>query len=285
MVNYVTAHDNNTLFDKLRLSGITAQKAPQMVIQSNAIILTSQGISFLHAGVEFARSKPLPEGGYDHNSYESPDIVNQLRWDRKLQYIDVFEYYKALIQIRKTYNHFRIDSAEEILDRVTFLTTDQPLKNIAYEIAGRENEPDIIVAHVSNPTGGLSSVELPVGKTYRLLTNTIEANPNGIEDVSGTLYIPANTTMILVEKLDQDPSVTIKENQVSINVGETFNPASNVTINNPDATIYYSSFHNTNVTGRYVVTVSVQETYGKVTHYAYTLIVGTPPFNVTLTRG
>src|SRR5690606_8102866 len=79
MINYVTAHDNNTLFDKLRLSGITATKAPQMVIQSNAIILTSQGISFLHAGVEFARSKPLPAGGYDHNSYESPDIVNQLR--------------------------------------------------------------------------------------------------------------------------------------------------------------------------------------------------------------
>ncbi|TNF08827.1 MAG: type I pullulanase, partial [Bacillota bacterium] len=285
MINYVTAHDNNTLFDKLRLSGISATKAPQMVIQSNAIILTSQGISFLHAGVEFARSKPLPEGGYDHNSYESPDIVNQLRWDRKLQYNEVFEYYKALIQIRKTYNHFRIDSASEITDRLTFLTTDQPLKNIAYQIAGRVNEPDIIVAHVSNPTGGLSSVELPAGKTYTLLTNTLEANPKGIETVSGTLYIPANTTMILVEVTNETPSVTIKEAQVQINVGQTFDPASNVTINNPNATIYYSTFHNTNISGRYIVTVSVQETYGKVTHYTYQLIVGTPPFNVTISRG
>jgi pullulanase len=284
MINYVTAHDNNTLFDKLRLTGITAAKAEAMVIQANAIILTSQGISFLHAGVEFMRSKPLPEGGYDHNSYESPDVVNQLRWDRKLTYSHVFEYYKALIEIRKTYNHFRMNDASEILDRLTFLPTSQPLKNIAYEIAGRENEPDIIVAHVSNPTGSLSSVALPDGKSYQILTNTLEANPKGIETVSGTLFIPANTTMILVEVLDVDPSISINEANVSINVGETFDPSSNVTVNNPNATIYYSNFHQTNVNGRYVITVSVQETYGKVTHYTYLLTVGTPAFNVTLTR-
>ena len=84
MINYVTAHDNNTLFDKLRLTGVKNDITIELLqIQANAIILTSQGIPFLHAGVDFMRSKPT-DTGYDENSYESPDSVNQLRWDRKV---------------------------------------------------------------------------------------------------------------------------------------------------------------------------------------------------------
>lgn len=283
-INYVTAHDNNTLFDKIRLTGITATNAKPMVIQSNAIILTSQGITFLHAGVEFMRSKPLPSGGFDHNSYESPDSVNQLRWDRKLTYNDVFEYYKALIQIRKSYNHFRINDADEIRDRLTFLTTDQPLKNIAYEIKGRTNEPDIIVSHVSNAQGGLSALTLPAGKTYMILTNSLEANPKGIETVSDMVFVPSNTTMILVEVINETPAITIKQPVVNIAVGQNFDPLSNVTINRQGVTLYSSTFHQTDVRGRYVVTISAEETYGKVTHYTYILVVGTPTYNVNVIR-
>ena len=283
-INYVTAHDNNTLFDKLRLTGISIANAMPMVIQSNAIILTSQGVSFLHAGVEFARSKPLPTGGYDHNSYESPDSVNQLRWDRKLQYVNVFEYYKALIQIRKDYNHFRIDNANEIRDRLTFLSTDQPLQAIAYQIAGRTNEPDIIVVHAANPTGGLASINLPAGKTYTMLTNSFEANPKGVDTASNLLYIPSNTSMILVEKRDVGASVTVNQAEVNIAVGESFDPASNITINNPGVTLYFSDFHQTNVPGRYTITVAVVESYGKVSYVKYQLVVGTPAFNVTIAR-
>ena len=42
-----------------------------MQVQANAIILTSQGIPFIHAGAEMMRSKPKGESGYDENSYES----------------------------------------------------------------------------------------------------------------------------------------------------------------------------------------------------------------------
>ncbi len=79
-INYVSAHDNNTLYDKLKLTRVSSSLIDSIQIQSNAIILTSQGIPFLHAGVEIMRSKPNGTGGYDHNSYESPDSVNQLRW-------------------------------------------------------------------------------------------------------------------------------------------------------------------------------------------------------------
>jgi pullulanase len=215
-INYATAHDNHTLNDKLRITGITnVNTRKNMQIQSNAIILTSQGISFLHAGVEFMRSKPNPPGrtptndehavmGFIGNSYESPDVVNQLRWDQKALYHDVFEYYKGLIEIRNTYSHFRMDSAAEISSRLTFLTTDAGLQGIAYRIAGNPGEPDIIVIHSGNPSKGLTFVDLNDGKTYQILSTYEQIHPRGIDTISGSVFVPANTTMILVEQTTRD---------------------------------------------------------------------------------
>src|SRR5690606_16735837 len=119
---YISAHDNLTLHDKLVRSGITQlTQRKQLQIQANAVVLTSQGIPFLHAGVEMMRSKPLGNNQYEQNSYQSRDSVNQLNCARKLQYLDVFEYYTTLIHIRKTYPHFRMNTAAEIQARLQFL--------------------------------------------------------------------------------------------------------------------------------------------------------------------
>ncbi|MBU1141236.1 MAG: type I pullulanase [Firmicutes bacterium] len=279
-INYVSAHDNNTLYDKLKLTGVKSTIIEAEQIQANALILTSQGIPFLHAGVDFMRSKPAVSGGYDSNSYESPDSVNQLRWDRKAQYIDVFEYYKTLIAIRKTYSHFRMDSATEILARLQFLEANAGLQAIAYQIDGLDYEPDIIVVHSSNPAGGLAFVNLEAGKSYQVLTYTDVADINGIETISDVVYVPANTTVILVEVTDE--SITINASEVTIDKGEAFVPSSNVTVNNPNASIYYSNYFDTNIPGRYTITVAVVETYGAVKHYYFTLYVRGNMFNVTV---
>ena len=228
-INYVTAHDNHTLNDKLRITGITnVNTRKAMQIQSNAIVLTSQGIPFLHAGVDFMRSKPNPVGrtaktdehlvqGFIGNSYESPDVINQLRWDQKALHHDVFEYYKALIAIRKAYTHFRMDSADDILTRLTFLDTDAGQQAVAYKITGLQGEPEIIVVHSGSPSGGLTFVALEEGKEYLVLTNAIEANPEGIEVISDMLFVPANTTMILVEVVEAP--VTPDDPQPTSNTG------------------------------------------------------------------
>lgn len=281
-INYVSAHDNNTLFDKLRLTNITVSNAELLQVQSNAIILTSQGVPFLHAGVEFMRSKPLSGGGYDHNSYESPDSVNQLRWDRKHTYRAVFEYYKDLIQIRKDYQQFRMTSASEINSRITFLTTDQGNKAIAFKIEGTATQPEMIVIHSQKATGGLTQVNLTAGKTYRILTNLKDSNPNGLDVVSGIVFVPANVSMILVEVTDP---ITIKNELVKVGKGKNFNPASNITVNDASAVIHYSNFHDTNVPGFYAVTVSVKESFGKVTYYHYILQVTGGSFDVQLNQG
>lgn len=282
MINYVSAHDNNTLFDKLRLTNVSVKNAELLQVQANAIILTSQGIPFIHAGAEFMRSKPLSGGGYDHNSYESPDSVNQLRWDRKLTYVNVFEYYKDLIQIRKDYRQFRMPTASEITSRISFLPTNQGNKAIAFKISGTETEPEIIVVHSQKASGGLTEVVLTEGKTYKMLTTLQNSNSNGIETQSGTIYVPANTTMILVEETNP---ITIKKELVKVSKGMNFDPASNITIHDKTAVIHYSTFHKTNVPGFYLVTVSVKESFGRVSYYHYMLQVTGGSFGVTFNEG
>ncbi len=129
-INYVTAHDNNTLHDKLRLSSGTDEETfARMHRQSNGILFASQGVTFLHAGVEMMRTKPCVEpesgentcaGGFDHNSYRSPDQVNQLDWNWKSEHQDTFEYYRDMIELRKMKDVFRLDTQEAIAEALTF---------------------------------------------------------------------------------------------------------------------------------------------------------------------
>ena len=131
-INYVTAHDNNTLYDKLYLSSYeTLQNLIRMNRQANAIILTSQGISFLHGGEEILRTKPCVIGGdtcdsanqFDHNSYKSPDETNQINWQWKVTHLETFRYYQTLIALRKNKSVFRLESTEKIAQHL-FLIPD-----------------------------------------------------------------------------------------------------------------------------------------------------------------
>lgn len=280
-INYVTAHDNNTLYDKLKLTKVSSSDVEALQIQANAIILTSQGIPFLHAGVDFMRSKPDGAGGYDHNSYESPDSVNQLRWDRKLRYESVFEYYKTLIEIRKLYPQFRMNDANDIIANLEFLDTNAGFDGIAYKLTGASNVPDIIVIHSGNPSSILTGVTLDPDVTYNVLTNEDGADINGLTTVSGVVYVPENTTYILVENTGD--AISIKEDRVTISKGDTFDPASNVDILDDDATVYYSNYFDTSKPGRYTITVAVANPYSGYKMYYYTLFVEGQKYNVTLT--
>lgn len=100
-VNYCSAHDNNTLWDKLTLStNASIEEKILMQKQANCIILLSKGLSFLHGGVEICRSKPIGNK-LDENSYKSGNDTNMIRWENKIKYYDVFLFYKKLITFRK----------------------------------------------------------------------------------------------------------------------------------------------------------------------------------------
>ncbi len=97
-VNYVTCHDNYTLFDRIQAAGVTGgvNVYKKMAILANAVVLTSQGTAFLLAGEEFGRTK-----GGDHNSYQSPDSVNALDYTRKIRLPGVFDKYIELIKFKQ----------------------------------------------------------------------------------------------------------------------------------------------------------------------------------------
>ena len=99
-VNYVECHDNLTLFDKLDISLDTADLERVKLADKTAaaLVLLSRGAAFIQAGQEFLRSK---NGG--HNTYDQPDSVNSLKWDKLAENRDIAEYYRGLIAFRRRF--------------------------------------------------------------------------------------------------------------------------------------------------------------------------------------
>ncbi|MGD9886906.1 MAG: type I pullulanase [Bacilli bacterium] len=204
-INYVSAHDNNTLYDKLKLSTTYAQKQyiDEMQKQANAIVLTSQGVPFLHAGVEFMRSKPAVSGGYDHNSYESPDSVNQLRWDLKAEEINmsVFNYYKGLIALRKAHPAFRMATAQEVIDNVDFVYEDKQ-GIIAYTISNYANNDTWGTILVIHNNGNFLQLKLPEGEEgWNLVANGTKIGEETIKTYlgGGIISVLEHETLILYQ--------------------------------------------------------------------------------------
>jgi len=210
-INYVACHDNNTLHDKLYLtleaSGQT-DLVPALSKQSNAIVLTSQGISFILSGDEFLRTKPSDSGdGFDHNSYQSPDSVNQLDWALKADATgnDVFEYYKGLIELRKDHPSFRMPETQAVLDNLTFAYSD--LEGvIAYTITSDASGDDygtILVVHNANQKS--VRIKLPTGGGWVEVVNGETAGEDILATYLGgkTLKVTANSSYVLY----QDPSI------------------------------------------------------------------------------
>ena len=209
-INYVTAHDNNTLYDKLYLTleeDELLDLIPSMSKQANAIVLTSQGISFLHAGDEFLRSKPLENGnGFDHNSYESPDVVNQLRWDELVKEVnyDVFEYYQGLIALRKQHASFRMDQAQDIIDNLTFVYEDTT-GLIAYTIKNDASSDDLallMVLHNSNQKA--VRITLPKNGGWVEIVNGDDSGVTELTSYLGgqTIKLQPNSSYVLYQDVN-----------------------------------------------------------------------------------
>ena len=138
MIAYADCHDNHTLWDKLQLANPECSPEELMSMHKLALtlVLTSQGIPFLHAGTEFLRSKKGVE-----NSFESPDSINAIDWNLKFQYQDVYAYTKKLIELRKHYPEFWTPSAHP---KITFKEFDKDAKGLlSYQIEVDSNTPQI----------------------------------------------------------------------------------------------------------------------------------------------
>ena len=132
-VNYVSCHDNLTLWDKIGRSNAFDSEHDRisMDLLAQAIVLTSQGIPFLEGGAELLRTK---RG--NHNSYRAGDKVNQFEWRRKHEFREVFDYYRGLIELRRAHPAFRMTDAEQVRSALKFIPG--PPKVVMFELDGNE---------------------------------------------------------------------------------------------------------------------------------------------------
>ena len=106
VVQYISAHDNLTLWDKLAAVGRRGDyDAPdaELLAQNRlaaGIYLTCQGLPFMQAGEEWGRTK---HG--DHNSYKGPLATNRLDWTRahRPEFAALTAFYRGMLAIRRAY--------------------------------------------------------------------------------------------------------------------------------------------------------------------------------------
>jgi pullulanase len=192
-IAYVSCHDNHTLYDRLLNAHPDAVESEivKMHILANTVVLTSQAVPFLHAGVEFMRSK-----GGEENSYQSPDSVNQIDWSRKGQYPEVLKAYKDLIALRKAHPAFRLGSGAVMIERLTFLPSDASV--IAYTIQAPEGDAWAEVVLAFNGGDADMNIDLPDGEWELAWRGS--ASFAGAETLSGTATIPRKGSVIAFKK-------------------------------------------------------------------------------------
>lgn len=198
-INYVSCHDNYTLWDKLSVSCPEAseEKKKAMNRLCAAIVFTSQGVPFIQAGEEFLRSKPLPEKkGFAENSYNMPDAVNSIKWDNIHEYPDMIAYYKGLMALRKAHPVFRMQSEAEMTQNLCFLS-DTPENVVAYLLKGKgaDDTPENILV-IFNGNDEEILYNLPEGK-WKILVDDKTAGADGKKNISEKVDVEPLSTLVL----------------------------------------------------------------------------------------
>lgn len=180
VLNYVSCHDNYTLYDQL-VQTMDADRLPNAYTQADAIVFLAQGVPFIQEGEEFMRSKLDPETGkYSGNSYNVGDFINVMDYSLKIQHMDIFEKTRELIALRKSCDEFRLGSRQEIDEKLSEVSYDKGV--ISFTVG------DLLVIH--SASGG--SVELD--GSYEIVFSNTRPEYGA---VSGSVAVSANESVVL----------------------------------------------------------------------------------------
>lgn len=186
VLNYVSCHDNYTIKDRIISLGIKDETdIKKMAMLSNAIVLTSNGISFILSGEEFLRTKQGVE-----NSYNSSYKINELDYSLKLKNLDMFRNYQKLINLKKNVSDLCLDKTQNLLLGVDISTPSV----ISYQLDDVINHLQYKVYHVNGYRDGKPLLIDLSG--YKLYLDTI--NPRK-ELTSKTQLVPFETLIVYKE--------------------------------------------------------------------------------------
>ena len=193
MMSYVSCHDDMCLVDRLKSSipGISDDELIRLDLLAQTAVFTSQGVPFMLSGEELLRSKKGV-----HNSFESPDSINQLDWQNLQRYPQVFKFYQDLIALRKHHPAFRLGDAHLVRKHLEFL--DAPKGVVAFRLkdyAGRDDWRNIVV--ILNANREQVAVSLPKA-TYTIVCQNGAINEASTDKLSGhRAQIAPQSAMIL----------------------------------------------------------------------------------------
>ena len=223
-INYISCHDNLTFWDKLAISN--AEDSEETRIRMNklgsAIILTSQGVPFFQAGEEMLRSKPSAtvEGGFDENSYTSPDSTNSIKWSDKANVMDTYEYYKGLIAFRKAHGALRMAVTADIQSSLVFMSG-LDANVVGYTIENNANgDTAEKITVIFNGNADAVDVPLPAG-TWDICVNEKTAGTTSVGTAEGTVSVAGISAMVLVQGDDTIVKAEMKadnKNDTSVSV-------------------------------------------------------------------
>lgn len=210
-VNYLEAHDDHTFGDFIRIGNGELQEH-QVIINriENAkltdkhlalnklgalFLFTSQGITFIHEGQEWARSKVIADtdvpdahiGQIDHNSYDKDDETNWLNWDEKELNSELVDYYKGLIHLRKNYPEFRHSQPDDF----EFIDIGEQVA-LAYSLQNK-----LIVALNGDPVNDLK-IDLPDG-VWKVLVDGEKIDLTNNKTFSGDLLVKPTSGIVLIK--------------------------------------------------------------------------------------
>lgn len=193
-VQYVSAHDNLILWDKIEKAAPSADEATRLSMQRLAlgVVLTSQGMAFLHGGCDFARTKQ----GH-HNTYDAGDEINRFDWERKNRYEDLFRYVAGLVRLRREHPAFRMADAASVRRALAFVDESTlPSGVVAFTLDGRvagDAWPRILVAYNGEPIG--ATVSLPPGE-WKVVVDERRAGVETLRVVRGRMEVAPYSMLV-----------------------------------------------------------------------------------------
>lgn len=213
-VQYVEAHDNLNLYDKLKksLPNETEENLKKRVMLANSLVMFAHGMPFFELGQEFLRSK-----NGNANSYNAGDGDNSVKWDLVKTNEDAVEYFKALIKLRNEIPALRDSEYSDVNNNMHWIKSSDGINAFSVDNNGKT------YVFIFNANSGESTVNIGKGK-YRVRIADGKANsndesvcPEASVDDNGNYKVSALSTSVLVkdaEKKNDNPFANINVDDV-----------------------------------------------------------------------
>ena len=185
LIQYVEAHDNNTVFDHFSITNSEESLVDRIKMQNIAttLVMTSQGIPFLHAGQEFFRTK------FGHeNSYNLSDEINKFDFDRAENFKENVQYISELIEYRKKNPLFKLNDFDEIEKKFKLLQFND--RSLMYSL----DDKIFVLVNSSNEA---ISFELESGE-YEIVFSSFKKN--NVNILIDNLFEVSNYNCVILER-------------------------------------------------------------------------------------